>query len=503
MSQLNSAYGELQQTFARIGHINAAEQTLHWESRTTMPKGGAATRGTVLATLTGMVAETLHNPRLGDLLDRAEGEEGAGLDPWEAANLREMRRRWHHETAIPAALASRIAKHSAYSQTVWDKARAENDFESFLGPLKETLALVRESAAYKSDAFGVAPYDALLDEYEPGLRMAAIDPVFDDLADFLPGLLARILDHQDRQPAIVPLPGPFPEEQQYQLSHRLARLIGYDYHHGRLDSTVHPFACGVPGDVRITTRFDPEDPITGIMATIHETGHAMYESGLPSDWAFQPVGYARGAAMHESQSLLMEMQAGRSNEFLPVLAQMMREIFGGEGEAWNDENIARLYRKVEADFIRVNADEVTYPLHVILRYRLERAILAGELEAEDIPAAWNELSRDLLGVVPPTHTLGCLQDIHWSAGLIGYFPTYSLGAVMGAQLFAAAKQQDPEILPGLTKGDFSPLLAWTGAKVHSHGSQFPSSNQVVEAATGAPLSTEAFKRHLTSRYLDV
>lgn len=501
MSQLNSAYGELRKSFARIGHLGAAEATLFWESRTTMPEGGAETRGKVLATLTGIVSEALHDPRLGELLDRAEGEESNALDGWEGANLREMRRRWRHETAVPSSLASRIAEHRSVSQSVWERARRDNDFAGFVDPLQHMFELLREAAAFKSDSFGVAPYDALLDEYEPGLTCAKIDPVFDDLAEFLPGLLGRIQERNASLPPILPLEGPFPEDQQYRLSYKLAELIGYNYHHGRIDTTAHPFACGIPGDVRITTRFVPDDPTAGIMATIHETGHAMYEAGLPGDWAFQPVGLARGAAMHESQSLLMEMQAGRSDAFLPVLAKMMREAFGGTGDAWSDANIRRLYRKVEPSFIRVYADEVTYPLHVILRYRMERAILAGEIEAADVPAAWNDHMRDLLGIVPPDDARGCMQDVHWSAGLLGYFPTYSLGAVMAAQFFAAANRDDPAITPGLGQGNFAPLLAWTGRYIHSQGSQSATSEETLLAATGSPLSTEAFKRHLTARYL--
>ena len=502
MSQPNSAYSELRENFARVGHLNAAQQTLFWESRTTMPTGGAETRGKVMSTLTGVVAESLQSPRLADLLDRAEGEEVDTLDSWEAANLREMRRKWRHETAIPATLSSRVSEMASRTQAVWDKAFRDNDFASFAGPLSEMFALQREVAKIKSDAFGISPYDAMLDEYEPALTTAIIDPIFDELAAFLPGLMRQVVEKQAQEPAILALPGPFPAEKQLAFSRRLAEMIGFDFEHGRIDTTVHPFATGVPGDVRITTRFDPDDLMSGIMATIHETGHAMYEAQLPAEWAFQPVGYARGAAMHESQSLLMEMQAGRNAAFLPLLSGMLREAFGDESEPWSDANILRIYRRVGPSFIRVDADEVTYPLHVILRYRLERAILAGDLEVAGIPDAWAELSRELLGVTPPDDRRGCLQDIHWSAGLLGYFPTYSIGAVMAAQLFAAATEQDAAILPGLAEGNFRPLLDWTGRNIHSKGSRFAGSEEVIEAATGRPLSTDAFRKHLKARYLD-
>ncbi len=502
MTKPNSAYSELLQNFEKVGHINAAQATLFWESRTYMPQGGAPTRGKVLSTLTGVAAEAMADPRMGDLLSRAEDEEAGSLEDWEAANLREMRRRWQHETAIPVALASRIAEHNSVAQSVWDKARAENDFAAFAPTLQQSWDNACKVAAIKSDAFGVAPYDAMLDEFEPGLTTAAVDPIFDDLASFLPDILQQILAKQAQGPEILPLKGPFPEERQLALSRKLAAMIGFDFHHGRIDSTVHPFASGVPGDVRITTRFEPDDLTAGIMATIHETGHAMYEAGLPADWAFQPVGEARGMALHESQSLLMEMQASRSAEFLPVLFGMMRDEFGDGSEAWSDTNLLAIYRKVGPSFIRVYADEVTYPLHVILRYRIERMVVEGEIKANDLPAVWRDLMVELVGVAPPNDSEGCLQDVHWAAGLLGYFPTYSIGAVTAAQLYAAAREQDPAIDASLARGDFSALVGWTRANVHSQASRFVSSNEVVEAATGRPLSTEAFKQHLTRRYLE-
>lgn len=502
MDRPNSAYQELTSSFARMAHLGAAEQTLFWEGRTMMPPGGAASRAKVMGALRGVITEMMADPRIAGLLDRAEAEEAESLNDWEAANLREMRREWRRSTAVPPKLAAEIADKTALSQQAWERARRDDDFKSFIAPLKALLTLQFEAANIAADALDLAPYDAMMDEHEPGARMAMIDPIFDDLAQFLPSLLQRIMEKQAREPQALPLPGPFPQDRQRALSEKLAGLIGFDFEHGRLDTTAHPFASGVPGDIRITTRFLPDDLIAGVMATMHETGHAMYEAGLPHDWHFQPVGQARGMGMHESQSLLMEMQAGRSAAFLPVLAKLLRENLGGEGEAWSDENIRRIYRRVRPSFIRVDADEVTYPLHVILRYRLERMILAGELSIEDIPDAWKAQSEKLLGIAPPNDRLGCLQDIHWSMGSFGYFPSYTLGALTAAQFFAKAAKDDPEILAGLSRGDFAPLLAWARANVHNHGSLPASSNEIIVAATGAPLSTDAFKKHLVARYLE-
>lgn len=502
MDRPNSAYQELTSSFARMAHLGAAEKTLFWEGRTMMPPGGASSRAKVMGALRGVITEMMADPRVGELLDRAEAEEAESLSAWEAANLREMRRQWRRETAVPTKLAAEIADKTALSQQAWERARRDDDFKGFIAPLKALLKLQFEAAHIAGEALGLEPYDAMMDEHEPGARMAIIDPIFADLAAFLPGLLQRIMEKQAREPQAVPLPGPFPEDRQRAMSEKLARLIGFDFEHGRLDTTAHPFASGVPGDIRITTRFLPDDAIAGVMATIHETGHAMYEAGLPHDWSFQPVGHARGMGLHESQSLLMEMQAGRSAAFLPVLAGLFREAFGGEGEAWSDENIRRLYRRVRPSFIRVDADEVTYPLHVILRYRLERRILGGELAIEDIPEAWKAESEKLLGIAPPDDRLGCLQDIHWSMGSFGYFPSYTLGALTAAQFFAKATADNPEILPALARGDFAPLLGWARTHVHTRASHPASSGEIIAAATGKPLTTDAFKKHLVSRYLE-
>jgi carboxypeptidase Taq len=278
------------------------------------------------------------------------------------------------------------------------------------------------------------------------------------------------------------------------------QAVGFDFNHGRLDTSLHPFCGGVPDDVRITTRYDEDDFMTALMGVLHETGHALYERGLPSDWRLQPVGEARGMALHESQSLLIEMQACRGAEFIGFMAPLAREAFGGEGPAWEVDNLVRVYNRVEPGFIRVDADEVTYPAHVILRYRLEKRLIAGEMELDDLPAAWNAGMEELLGVVPPDDRLGCLQDIHWYDGAWGYFPTYTLGAIAAAQLFAAAKDAVPDISGAIAKGDFTPLMGWLGENVHALGSS-RSGDELLERATGRPLDPAVFKAHLSARYL--
>jgi carboxypeptidase Taq len=347
---------------------------------------------------------------------------------------------------------------------------------------------------------GITPYEALLDQYDPGRREAQVDSLFDDLANYLPDTVQQILARQAESPAALQPEGPFPIAQQEALSQAVMEVLDFPFERGRLDTAAHPFSGGAEGDIRITTRYAEDDFTKSLMAVIHEVGHALYEDGRPPEWRGQPVGRARGMTLHESQSLLLEMQAARSDEFIRFLTPKAREILGGAGPAWDDENILRLYRRVEPSLIRVYADEVTYPLHIILRYRLEKAIVNDEIAVADLPAAWNELMQEYLGVVPDTDRDGLMQDVHWPEGLLGYFPTYSLGALTAAQIFTAAKQAQPEILPRLGQGNFKPLFAWLNSNIRSQGCLY-TPDELIERATGAPLASDAFKASIAARYL--
>jgi carboxypeptidase Taq len=496
---MKTAYSELETHFHRLYALRYGLSVLQWDMSAMMPPGGAEARAEQMAALQVVCHGILTAPVVGDLLDRAESDR-VNLDEWQQANLAEMRRQWIHATALDARLVEAISKACSASEQLWRKARPAADFALVKPALAEVLARVREAAEAKAAKLGVSPYDALLDEYEPGGRAAEIDVVFDDLAAFLPGFRARVLEHQARQGAPVKPAGPFPVEKQRALGERLMRALGFDFDHGRLDTSLHPFCGGMPDDVRITTRYDEKDFVQALMGVIHETGHALYERGLPPDWRHQPVGQARGMSVHESQSLLMEMQACRSRSFLEFLAPLLRETFSGNGPAWSTDNLYRVYTRVQPDYIRVEADEVTYPAHVILRYRLERALIAGEMTLDDLPAAWNAGMKELLGIVPPSDREGCLQDIHWYDGAWGYFPTYTLGAMTAAQLFDAARRAKPEIPDAIGKGDFTPLLGWLRGNVHGQGSRL-STRELLTRATGRPLDPAVFKRHLEQRYL--
>jgi carboxypeptidase Taq len=495
----NDPYAELERRFGRMSAVNRAGAILNWDRSTMMPEGASDDRADQLATLNVIAHEIMIAPDMPELLARAE-EGRTGLDPWRAANLREMRHAWLHESALPADLVEARTRATSACEMAWREAKKNADFKSLLPTISEVVAITRRVGEAKAAALGLPLYDALLDEYEPGGRCERIDLLFGELKSFLPDLLRQVMERQKKGGEALPLEGPFSVEAQRRLGEGLIRTIGFDFNHGRLDVSAHPFTGGTAEDVRITTRYDEKDFARALMGVLHECGHALYEAGLPRDWRRQPVGRARGMVLHESQSLLMEMQACRSAEFIAFAAPRMREVFGKSGPAWEAGNIHKLYTRVAPGYIRVDADEVTYPLHIMLRYRLERAILGGDLSLADLPGAWNEGMRELLGIVPPNDSLGCLQDIHWPDGAWGYFPTYTLGALAAAQIFAAARRANPGLLEAIGKGDFVPLLAWLRIRVHGQGS-LADTDTILSQATGARLGTAAFRAHLETRYL--
>jgi carboxypeptidase Taq len=498
MTDTPTAYRELETRFARYAKLRDAIELLHWDMATMMPDGGAEARAGQLAVLKGLAHDMMTDPALGDYF--AAAAEDRTLDPWQQANLVEMRHGWLRANAVDKRLVEALSDANLRCEMIWREAKAKADYAMVRPALETVLGLVRERASQMADALKLDAYDALLDGYEPGGRAADIDAVFADLAKFLPGFIDRVLEHQARKPAPMAIEGPFDLAAQRGLCRRLMQAVGFDFKHGRLDESHHPFCGGVPDDVRLTTRYDVNDFMQGIMGVLHETGHALYDQGLPTEWRHQPVGEARGMSLHESQSLMIEMQASRSHEFIEYLAPLLRETFNGSGPAWDADNIHAHYIRVERSFIRVDADEVTYPAHVILRYRLERALIAGDMTLAEMPAAWNDGMKELLGIVPPNDALGCLQDLHWYAGSFGYFPTYTLGAMTAAQLFRAARGAVPEIPAALGKGDFRPLMGWLRANVHALGSRY-SAREILEKATGRALHAPAFEAHLTERYL--
>ena len=493
-----NAYLSLEKLFRRIGILRDINEILHWDNATKMPTGGSQGRSEQLAELNAMSHSLLSDDRTSDLLDEAERD--LTLGSWQSANLTAMRHKWSHATALNEDLVIALSIASSKCEAIWRSARADGNFASVLPYMEKLLKLVRESAQAKSEKLCLSPYDSLLDQYEPGGKSADIDLHFAELESFIPGFLEQVLEKQKLAQPYAKPEGPFDKEAQKKLSLQLMAAIGFDFSHGRLDVSLHPFCGGTPDDVRITTRFDENDFTSSLMGTLHETGHGLYERGLPKKWQYQPVGEALGMSIHESQSLLIEMQVSRSLPFLKFASPLIRSAFGKSGPSWEADSLYHNLIKVEPGFIRVDADEVTYPLHIILRYRLEKQIIMGNLALTDLPTAWNDGLEQLLGIRPNNDKEGCLQDIHWYDGAWGYFPTYTLGAMTAAQLFSAAQHSDPRIGQGIAIGDFTRLVAWLRKNIHSLGRSV-SSEQVIEQASGRPLGSEAFISHLKARYL--
>jgi len=492
------AYQALEQRFRRRSRIHDAQAILHWDNATMMPSGASDARTDQLTELTLIARELLIAPETADLLDRAESDAGS-LDAWQRRNLALMRREHDLATALPTDLVEALQRVGAASEMCWRTARPANDFAAQQPHLEKVFALTREAAAVRGEALGLSPYDAQLELFEPGLRDAEIAPVFDDLANWLPDAVQTILDRQSAAEPPVDPEGPFPIADQKAIGEGLMRALGFSFDRGRLDESAHPFTGGVPDDVRLTTRYSEDSFVEALMGILHETGHALYEQGLPHDWRGQPVGNSGGMALHESQSLVVEMQLCRGAAFIDHLAPLLRARFG-DRTGLDADGLKRLATRVRRGLIRVDADEATYPLHIILRYRLEKALLAGDLAVADLPGAWNDLIDELVGVRPPDDRDGCLQDIHWMDGAVGYFPTYTLGALAAAQLMAAIRDELGDLDGQVRNGDFGSFTGWLREKVHVRALS-GTTGDVIADATGAPLSADAFRTHLQSRYL--
>lgn len=501
------AYRAIEDVARRLARIDHARAMLKWDEAVMMPAGGSQARAESLAELALLSHETLSRPEIPQWIEQAGEELAAAGDAtgqaFEQANLREFERRWRTAIVVPGELLARSTVACVRSEHAWRSLRAANDWDGFRPHLEAVLALKREEATIRAEATGLDVHDALIDLFDPGTRSAQLDPLFAELSDFLPDFIAAVLQRQ-QQDAVISLEGPFPIAAQRELALEMMARIGFDFSRGRLDVSHHPFCGGAPDDVRITTRYSDGDFARSLMAVLHETGHARYEQGRDPGSSGLPATRARGMGVHESQSLFIEMQMARSANFLHFAAPIMRRHFGvaDDAPAWQADNLHRLYTRVSPGLIRVDADEVTYPLHVILRYELEKALLSGDLPVADLPAAWDEKMRAGLGLVSgDDHRDGCMQDVHWAAGLFGYFPSYTLGALIAAQLMAALRREQPDLDDQIRAGDFATLEQWLQERVWSKGSLLDTSELLLEA-TGSDLDASHFRQHIQRRYLE-
>jgi carboxypeptidase Taq len=446
---------------------------LQWDAETVMPSGAAEQRGEEVAAMEGVLHARRTDPRLGEWLIALEG---ADLDPVASAQVRHVRRRYERTVRVPAKLAAELARVTSLAHGVWAAARRDEDYAAFAPTLKRVFALRREEA--EAVALGGDLYDALLDEYEPGATQAFLTEMFDQLRPRLVALRDRVLG----APQPRALSGRFAEEGQLALSRELAVAFGYDLNHGRIDKAVHPFSSGSGLDVRITTRTSPADPFNCFYSTVHEVGHAAYEQGIDRAYLLTPIGQGCSMGVHESQSRIYENQLGRSRPFTGWLFERMRATFGDLGIGDADAFHAAVNRVIPG-YIRTEADEVQYNLHVLLRFDLERDLLSGRLAVEDLPEAWNARFLKDFGVAVDRPSNGCLQDVHWSAGAIGYFPTYTLGNVYAGCLMQALRDAVPDLDAHLARGDTRPATEWLRERLQRHGGlRLP--RETIEAACG-------------------
>ncbi|MFO1092838.1 MAG: carboxypeptidase M32 [Planctomycetaceae bacterium] len=500
MSAAQDGISELVSTLREDALFASCANLLSWDEQTYLPPAGAAHRAEQLALLAGLSHERATAPRLGELLQRLEagGASAANGDSPLAAVIREARRAYDRAIKLPRRLVEELSRTATLSQQAWVDARKQQDFPAFRPWLEKIVALKREEAAAVSPAGGVL-YDALLDEYEPGASAAGISQVFTNLRRELVPLVAAIHD-SGRQPDVSILTRNYPIEAQRTFSVAAAESIGFDFQAGRLDEAAHPFCNGIgPGDCRLTTRYDAAHFPGAFFGTLHEAGHGIYEQGLSATDFGTALGQYASLGIHESQSRLWENFVGRSRPFWTHFFPPAQRAFPEALSTVSLESFFAAINDVRPSWIRVEADEITYNLHIMLRFELEQALIAGQLPPADLPGVWNDAFHRDFGMTPPHDSLGCLQDIHWSMGLIGYFPTYTLGNLCAAQIFEAADRALGGLAEQFSRGEFRPLKEWLNVNIHRRGRQFTPA-RLIEVVTSQPLSADALLRHLRGKF---
>jgi len=490
-------YQKLVSHFEKISRFKHLASICGWDQAAVMPSGGNQARSESMAELSVHIHQLSTLPQLADWFSNVNHNELSSL---EAASFIEMKRHWQHATVLPEKLVEAKSLAGSQCEHAWRTQRGDNDWQGFESNFAQVVALSQEEAQIRAQSAGLTPYDAMLDLYEPGTTTQSLDELFSNVKTWLPDLITQVFDKQSKESFISPK-GTYPQDQQKQLGLDVMKMLGFDFNHGRLDVSAHPFCGGVPSDVRITTRYDESDFVQSLMGIVHETGHARYEQGLPKALNSLPVGSARSMGIHESQSLFFEMQLGRSEAFINSLAPMAACAFKQTNSpVFESDNFLKLYTRVSPGFIRVDADEVTYPAHVILRYEIERDLMNGKISHKDIPELWDVKMKNYLGLTTlNNYTNGCMQDIHWTDGSFGYFPSYTLGAMYAAQ-FMSAMNKEINVDSLVEQQNLSPIFDWLGKHVWSKASSL-STDELVKKATGETLNAQHFKTHLENRYL--
>ena len=490
------AYEALLDRVRRWNTVGSAAGVLGWDQQVMMPEGGTPARSKQLSTLSSIRHDMVTDDETGALLTELAD---ADLTGERAAVVREIRREYKRADAVPVELVEEISETSSEALQAWEAAKADDNFEAFAPHLEKHVELQREYAEHIDPDRD--PYEVLFEEFEPCLSMERTEEILAELRETLVPMIDAIRE-SDADLAVDTFEGTFAEDQQEELARDALELVGYDFDRGRLDVSSHPFTAGNQFDCRVTTRFDESDPLGAVGSTIHEFGHAQYNLGLPQEQFGTPLGESRDLSVHESQSRLWENHVGRSRAFWERFLPIFQDHFPQTDDASVEDAYQAFNQVHEDNLIRVEADELTYHLHIVVRFEIERDLVRGDLAVEDVPEVWNDKYEQYLGIRPETDSEGCLQDIHWSHGNFGYFPTYSLGSVMAAQLFDAAESEIDDLDAKIAAGDFDDLQAWLGENVHEHGARYET-NELVERATGEPFSADAFTDYVESKYGDL
>lgn len=492
-----SFYQQLSTIFEKLWHIEHILSISRWDEAVMMPSGSGLSRAKALASVESLHHSLLTDPQIADLI---KGVEQESLSDWQAANVEWMRHQYLNACAVPAELVEERTRTTMACEQAWRRLRTENNWQDFAPHLEKTFKIIETHTRMRTDAIGKHKncYDTLLDDYSPGMSAATISPIFSELKTALIPVLQRIINAPSTRPPTA-LDGPFDIKIQQQVCASISRSLGFDFNHGRLDISDHPFCGGTPTDVRMTTRYHSNECISAIMGVCHETGHALYEQHLPKEWISQPVGRALGMTVHESQSLIIEMQACRSYPFMQLLAQLLNQHFT-EHPPFTADDLYQRITQVTPGKIRVDADDVTYPLHIMLRYELESALFSHQIGIRDLPALWDEKMQAYLNVnTKGDYTNGVMQDVHWAAGLFGYFPAYTLGRLTAAQLYHHWRLAAPGLEHSFAAGNFQPLIEWLNCHIYSKASSLDYQN-LLSKATGHPLSAAYYLRDIQHRY---
>jgi carboxypeptidase Taq len=497
---MSAPYAELTEHLRSVAALTSVVNLLGWDQETMMPRKGAEARAEQLAVVASLAHEKATSKRLGELLERCEADPALRADEQSAANLREIRRDYDRACKLPTDFVAEFQEASSRSLEAWKVARQASDHAAFEPWLRRILDLCRRKAEYYGAPAGGELYDALLDEYEEGMRSVELERIFAPLRDELTPLIAEATSREPRLARPGARASHFPVERQVVLNALVLERLGFDMQAGRADVSVHPFSSGIgPGDSRITTRYREDDFPEALGSTVHEAGHGLYEQGVPrAEYWGQPLGEPLGLAIHESQSRLWENHVGRSLAFWRWLVPEARRILGAGMDGYSAQDLYAEVNLVKPHAIRVESDEATYSLHVMLRFDLERAMFRGDLDPRDLPAAWNERMRADLGLELKNDAQGCLQDIHWSMGAIGYFPTYTLGSLYAAQFWEALARDIPKVDEHIERGDFEPILRWLHHNIHRHGRRY-SATELCRKITGEALGHRPLMGHLRAK----